>query len=254
MLVRAISLLGKNRSSVIHLGMEYEPCTFSECQNVQWSAQLCRAHYQQNYLGKTPGPVQQVPVVPCVTCHTKPGITKGECKTCEGVTRRQNKNKSCTAEGCDRRHHGKGYCRTHLKQLNSDGVVEPLRDYVIRGRNGVFDGKGFFVGMGSTVCGVADCGKPGYSSGLCSPHAQRAVKFGMSAETAIEWFSVTECEVCGGPAGVIDHDHSCCNSNRSSCGNCNRGVLCNGCNSALGFTQDDPARLMKLAEYLMSKS
>ncbi|HKV88602.1 MAG TPA: endonuclease domain-containing protein, partial [Candidatus Dormibacteraeota bacterium] len=35
----------------------------------------------------------------------------------------------------------------------------------------------------------------------------------------------------------VDHDHRCCHE--VSCGRCIRGFLCNGCNVALGFVEDD---------------
>ncbi len=48
---------------------------------------------------------------------------------------------------------------------------------------------------------------------------------------------------------VVDHDHSCCPSNRT-CGNCVRGLLCRMCNSGIGMFSDDPQRLIKAFEYL----
>ena len=64
-----------------------------------------------------------------------------------------------------------------------------------------------------------------------------------------------QCAICSSPdpGGVgnfrIDHDHSCCPGS-SSCGDCVRGLLCNGCNSALGHMKDDPERLIRAAAYL----
>lgn len=47
----------------------------------------------------------------------------------------------------------------------------------------------------------------------------------------------------------IDHDHSCC-PGLDSCGECVRGLLCHGCNSALGQLDDDPGTLRRAADYL----
>lgn len=47
----------------------------------------------------------------------------------------------------------------------------------------------------------------------------------------------------------VDHDHACCPGDKS-CGQCIRGLLCRGCNTALGNFADDPARLRRAADYL----
>ena len=48
---------------------------------------------------------------------------------------------------------------------------------------------------------------------------------------------------------VIDHDHDCC-PGPASCGNCVRGLICTGCNKALGMARDDPLILRQMAQYL----
>lgn len=48
---------------------------------------------------------------------------------------------------------------------------------------------------------------------------------------------------------VIDHDHSCCGSQRS-CEKCRRGAAHNNCNKAIGFFNDDPNLLHLVADNL----
>lgn len=63
------------------------------------------------------------------------------------------------------------------------------------------------------------------------------------------------CAICRGPQWgnstkfAVDHDHTCCPEQRS-CGACVRGLLCNGCNSALGMMKDRPDLLRRAATYL----
>lgn len=63
-----------------------------------------------------------------------------------------------------------------------------------------------------------------------------------------------QCRGCGRTeieAGTfcVDHDHSCC-LGPGSCGKCIRGLLCNGCNTALGGVQDNVDTLKNLVRYL----
>lgn len=51
---------------------------------------------------------------------------------------------------------------------------------------------------------------------------------------------------------MVDHDHTCC-PGRASCGKCVRGLLCNRCNSAIGFFDDDPDRITVAAQYLYDR-
>lgn len=48
----------------------------------------------------------------------------------------------------------------------------------------------------------------------------------------------------------IDHDHSCCPRKFALCGKCIRGILCSGCNQALGNLNDSAAKIAGLLDYL----
>lgn len=62
------------------------------------------------------------------------------------------------------------------------------------------------------------------------------------------------CKICGtkSPMGDgrwhVDHDHSCCD--RKSCDNCRRGILCNFCNSMIGFARENEQILENAIKYL----
>lgn len=57
------------------------------------------------------------------------------------------------------------------------------------------------------------------------------------------------CKVFIGDCWTVDHDHSCCDSQRS-CGKCIRGLLCTPCNKILAFAKDKSQTLKNLAESL----
>jgi len=48
----------------------------------------------------------------------------------------------------------------------------------------------------------------------------------------------------------VDHDHECCPTEYSCCGQCIRGLLCISCNLMLGSAKDDPEVLLAGVEYL----
>lgn len=64
------------------------------------------------------------------------------------------------------------------------------------------------------------------------------------------------CAGCNNPLGDdtrqihIDHDHECCSGQRT-CGKCVRGILCRGCNLALGHLRSDKTRVAMLWVYLL---
>jgi hypothetical protein len=52
---------------------------------------------------------------------------------------------------------------------------------------------------------------------------------------------------------VLDHDHSCCPTNKS-CPACRRGIVHRRCNSITGYLGDDPGRLRRMADMLEAAS
>lgn len=65
------------------------------------------------------------------------------------------------------------------------------------------------------------------------------------------------CAIClssnpGGAAWAVDHDHSCCNTRKRSCGKCTRGLLCSRCNIAIGNMRDDPAIAQAALDYIVN--
>ena len=77
-------------------------------------------------------------------------------------------------------------------------------------------------------------------------------KYGLTIEQAEALFERSGgiCEICiEAPANCVDHDHSCCPTERT-CGKCVRGLLCKNCNWSIGHMKDSPKRLRAAAEYL----
>lgn len=81
--------------------------------------------------------------------------------------------------------------------------------------------------------------------------------------TVVQYLEILErqgggCAICGkveyGDKRLhrfhIDHDHNCCPEVGRSCGKCVRGLLCRGCNTALGNFGDNANRLLKAVDYL----
>jgi len=60
------------------------------------------------------------------------------------------------------------------------------------------------------------------------------------------------CAICDKASDkfCVDHDHSCCPSNRITCGKCIRGLLCNRCNNGMGLLNDNPDIILSAYKYL----
>lgn len=63
------------------------------------------------------------------------------------------------------------------------------------------------------------------------------------------------CAICGTVPEkkrlCVDHDHRCC-PGKFSCGQCIRGLICQPCNSGIGFLKDDLAIVKSAARYMRS--
>jgi hypothetical protein len=60
-----------------------------------------------------------------------------------------------------------------------------------------------------------------------------------------------KCPICLAPLENpdVDHDHSCC-PQRKTCGKCTRGLLCHGCNTALGLFNESEEILQRAIQYV----
>lgn len=141
----------------------------------------------------------------------------------------------CAIDWCDVTATTKGYCKRHYYQDKHRRPFTPPEDREYRD------------------CGIEVCPRASNRGALlCAKHKSQAYSRGMSPEQLMTALNGATCAACGGTELLgIDHDHSCCPYNqRKSCGKCNRGVLCHGCNIALGMVRDSPERLRLLANFV----
>jgi hypothetical protein len=132
--------------------------------------------------------------------------------------------------------------------------------------------------QGASVAPCAWCGAPNlhrspggtwpYICGTCVEPIRRVITrlkdHHVSHERARQLITDPYCEVCGmdvltpmpvlrgrpRPLLVVDHDHACCPPPLPSCGRCVRGLICGGCNSAMGLLRDSAHTARSLADYL----
>lgn len=193
-------------------------CEGPRCSRAAGASRLCRSHYKQSHLGK--------PLTPLLVS-----------------TKDLGRPTYCSFPGCERPHKARGLCKSHNEQASKG---QDLRAVNAR--------------QPGLLCSEGGCSEANLARGLCSRHLQAnydAVRrWGLTIDQYEEMRRTQgdACAICGGtnPNGYrlsVDHDHTCCPGNYS-CGQCVRGLLCSGCNLAIGHAGDSAGRLRRAADYL----
>lgn len=175
--------------------------------------------------------------------------------------------KTCSEPNCTGKHKAHGLCKTHYQKFRKDGT---LYDISQRPRPMCsVDGCESTV-LARKLCNahyhrqvkerrfshVRECVVTGCRSGvqaryLCSPHYASARRYQLSP-LQLDSILLESCNLCGSPppGNHVDHDHSCCDGSRDTCGRCIRGVLCSLCNTGLGCFKEQGDLLLRAREYL----
>ena len=102
----------------------------------------------------------------------------------------------------------------------------------------------------SGVCLVESCDMSVFASEVCAMHGARSKPYNLSVDQIVDLWRESRCQTCGTTESLnIDHDHACCPGS-GSCGKCVRGLLCRGCNFALGAAKDSTQTLQNMISYL----
>ena len=99
-------------------------------------------------------------------------------------------------------------------------------------------------------------------NGQQNPEYTRALnlrRYGLTLEQFDNLLAAQDgrCAICGtdAPGGQgwhVDHDHRCCNTRKTSCGRCIRGLLCSRCNIAIGNLRDDAVIIQAALDYVVA--
>jgi Pyruvate/2-oxoacid:ferredoxin oxidoreductase delta subunit len=169
-------------------------------------------------------------------------------------------NDGCSVDGCTKPHLALGLCSAHYqrrrKGRNLTGALRVQSPALTRdeqGRKRCSDCGGWKPEAGFHVNTRATDGLYTYCK-ECVRLRQQCKIYSITRAQYDELLAAQNggCAICGvsGVVLSVDHDHSCCDVDGRSCGKCVRGLLCNGCNIAIGHMRDNPARLRAAADYL----
>lgn len=162
--------------------------------------------------------------------------------------------KKCIIEGCNRKHMAKGLCTTHYAQLpeqkerrkndrNQPEQKERVKKYYqlpeIKERNKL---------QHKEYCQRPEIKEQTRKSYLL-------YTYNITLEQYDQMFKDQNgcCKFCNRSQSEfqkilsVDHDHNCC-PGAKSCGKCVRGLLCQRCNTLLGFIEKHPELIRRMLE------
>lgn len=224
-------------------------CKYPNCERHHDTRGYCTLHYRRSRSktvdmeGNRPEP----PKCSIESCE-RPVRSTGFCAPhyrSRYYPNRPSPSKVCEFEECGKPHHAKGLCYPHY--LRSYKGVDLGKPQILKNN---FKGK---------LCLISDCPNIcATRAGLCKSHANWASKYPFSSLQAIQILnSGYSCDICDVPVGRfdinVDHDHNCCSS-QATCGRCVRGLLCRGCNRAIGSFSENPQTIAVAYRYLTGDS
>lgn len=169
-------------------------------------------------------------------------------------------NKDLVCLQCDNEVYAKFLCKTHYNAIHRKKQAERRRADREARKRANLEKIRRELELNGSPCRIASCTVITIdSTGLCGVHKIKAAAWQFTPDELVMIYTSAQCEICGSTEWlVLDHAHGldCEPEHRSNngCPSCFRGLLCNGCNSALGFCSDDPNRLRLAASYLERNS
>lgn len=147
------------------------------------------------------------------------------------MTRRLWAVEKCIEEGCNKPPLARSLCSAHYQRRRTRGEeLPPKVRYPLVG----------------VECAVGGCNGRATAQLMCPGHAARRRRYGLRADELAHIDAHGICEVCGTRADLhVDHDHS---------SGVVRGLLCRGCNTALGLVGERVEVLLALTAYLYKHS
>lgn len=153
----------------------------------------------------------------------------------------------------------KGFCSGHYKQLITGRPLCPLQNRIMADPApiGCRTCRKCFEELSIQKFAANKRESSGLSSYCrrCESFSKKLRNHGVSEEKFYQMLvNQNYCCAVGGETiseknACIDHDHSCCEDEKS-CGNCVRGLLCSNCNTGLGLFQDNQNKLLRAVKYL----
>jgi hypothetical protein len=173
------------------------------------------------------------------------GIYEHRCLKCKAIQNRVNwekngarHNRTCRVNDCDKSTgDNKNYCAAHLKLVEKYGTPTPEKQCVGCGKTFLFmwrRGKGTLKYCEECRVMALKISSRVHNHGIRIPEFLR-MYYGQDKKCRIcrQPFAIDTGEIC------IDHDHAHC-PGQFGCPECIRGLLCRGCNWALGFLESKP--------------